>query len=124
MRRPIEARIKKHPRIAALDKGFSEHSFWILLLLRFSPVMPFGLLNYALSMTKAPMWQRLLANFLGMLPCSLMIAYFGSFLTSTHQLSSSSAPSAWKHFAVWTGIAATVIAGWLAARATKHAIDR
>jgi uncharacterized membrane protein YdjX (TVP38/TMEM64 family) len=123
LRKSIEARIQKYPRIAALDKGLEHDSFWILLLLRFSPVLPFGPLNYALSMTRAPLWERLLANFLGMLPCSLMLAYFGSFLTNTAQLEGHSPSGAWKHIAIWSGITATVVAGWLAARATQHVID-
>lgn len=53
-RRWIEQHRDKHEMLKALDRGISEHSFWILFLLRLSPVVPFGSVNYALALTKIP----------------------------------------------------------------------
>jgi uncharacterized membrane protein YdjX (TVP38/TMEM64 family) len=122
LRKHIEHAIEHRPKLQALDRAIRERSLSILFLLRLSPLMPFGILNYALAMTKVPLWKRLVTNFFGMLPCTLMITYVGSFLSSVTQLSDAQPPSLWKHVAIWTGLATSLAATLLAARATKHAL--
>lgn len=123
LRERIERRIKAHPRVAAVDRAISEHSFWIVQLLRLSPLIPFGLLNYALAMTDMPLWKRLLTNFLGMAPMSIAQAYLGSLLYGVGGLSRG-APAVWEYVALGLGIAtviaATVITGW----ATRRVLAR
>lgn len=121
-REAIERRLQQHPRIAALDKGLRDHSFSIMFLLRLSPLVPFGPLNYALATITTPIWKRVTTNVLGMVPCSLMIVYVGSYLRSVTQLTSSGTPSVWKNVALWGGLATSVAAGALAAWATKRAL--
>jgi uncharacterized membrane protein YdjX (TVP38/TMEM64 family) len=123
LRERIERRIEAHPRVAAVDRAISEHSFWIVQLLRLSPLIPFGLLNYALAMTKMPLWKRLLTNFLGMAPMSLAQAYLGSLLYGVGALEDGP-PATWKYIALAVGVAtvvaATVITGW----ATRRVLGR
>ncbi|HUS28098.1 MAG TPA: VTT domain-containing protein [Kofleriaceae bacterium] len=122
LRKRIEPMIERHPKLQALDTAIRKNSLSILFLLRLSPLMPFGVLNYALAMTKVPLWKRLVTNFVGMLPCTLMLTYVGSYLSSVTQLSNAQPPSVWKHVALWGGLATTIAATWLAARATRHAL--
>lgn len=118
----IERRRDKHETLKALDKGISEHSFWILLLLRLSPMVPFGTLNYALALTKVPLWQRLVTNALGMLPNCLMFAYIGSLLSSAADLDGAGPPGALKYVVLVVGVVTVVGAGFAAAWATKRAL--
>jgi uncharacterized membrane protein YdjX (TVP38/TMEM64 family) len=122
LRGRIEPIIQRRPMLKALDRAINRRSLPILFLLRLSPLLPFGVLNYALAMTKVPLWKRLVANFFGMLPCTLMITYIGSFLSSVTQLSDAQPPPEWKAIALWGGVATTVAATALAARATKRAL--
>ncbi|HSD85982.1 MAG TPA: VTT domain-containing protein [Kofleriaceae bacterium] len=120
----IEARLRQHPTIAALDKALHDHSFAIMFLLRLSPLVPFGPLNYALATIDAPLWKRISTNILGMFPCSLMITYVGSYLRSVAQLSAPATPSVWKHVALWGGLATSIAAGVLGVWATRRALAR
>jgi uncharacterized membrane protein YdjX (TVP38/TMEM64 family) len=122
LRSRIEPILERHPRLNALDRAIQHRTLSILFLLRLSPLMPFGALNYALALTKVPLWKRVVTNFVGMLPCTLMITYVGSFLSSVTQLADAQPPSAWKHVALWGGLAVTIAATVLATRATKHAL--
>jgi uncharacterized membrane protein YdjX (TVP38/TMEM64 family) len=122
LRKYIEPMLERHPRLGALDHAVRNRTLSILFLLRLSPLIPFGGLNYALALTNVPLWKRIVTNFFGMLPCTLMITYVGSFLSSVTQLSSAQPPSTWKHAALWGGLATTLAATWLAARATRHAL--
>ena len=115
LRGGLERRIQAHPRLAALDRAISEHSFSIVQLLRLSPLIPFGLLNYALALTKMPLWKRLVTNVLGKLPMGLAQAYLGSLLSGVGGLGErTQAP--WEHVALGIGlgtaIAATALTGW------------
>jgi uncharacterized membrane protein YdjX (TVP38/TMEM64 family) len=121
-RRWIERRRDKHEILKALDKGISQHSFWILLLLRLSPMVPFGTLNYALAVTKVPLWKRLVTNALGMLPNCLMFAYLGSMLSSAAKLSDAQPPGVWKWVVLGVGLVTVIGASVAAAWATKRAL--
>lgn len=121
-RRWVERRRDKHEMLKALDKGISEHSFGILLLLRLSPMVPFGTLNYALAVTKVPLWKRLVTNALGMLPNCLMFAYLGSMLSSAAKLSDAQPPGIWKWVVLAVGLVTVVGASVAAAWATKRAL--
>jgi uncharacterized membrane protein YdjX (TVP38/TMEM64 family) len=120
----IEERLAHHPKLKALDKGIRDRSLSILFLLRLSPILPVGPLNYALGLTKVPLWKRIVTNFVGMLPSAFVQAYIGSFLTSFAQLQHAQTPPLWKHVVIWGGIVTTVGAGVLAARATRRALER
>jgi uncharacterized membrane protein YdjX (TVP38/TMEM64 family) len=121
-RRWIERRRDKHKVLKALDRGISAHSFWILLLLRLSPLVPFGSVNYALALTKIPVWQRLVTNILGMLPNCLMFAYVGSMLSSAADLDGAEPPGPWKYVVLIVGVATVAGASVAAAWATKRAL--
>ncbi len=121
-RRWIERHRDKHETLKALDKGISDHSFWILFLLRLSPVVPFGSVNYALALTKIPVWQRLVTNALGMLPNCLMFAYVGSMLSSAADLDHAGPPGPWKYVVLIVGVATVVGASLAATFATKRAL--
>ena len=118
----IERRRDKHETLKALDQGISEHSFSILFLLRLSPLVPFGSVNYALALTKIPVWQRLVTNALGMLPNCLMFAYVGSMLSSAADLDGAEPPGPWKYVVLIVGVATVAGASLAAAWATKRAL--
>jgi uncharacterized membrane protein YdjX (TVP38/TMEM64 family) len=124
LRDRIERQIHKYPRIKALDKGIAEHPFWIVQLLRLSPLMPFGPLNYALALTKVPLWKRIVTNIIGMAPGCLAQAYLGSLLSGVGQLGDADPPSVWKHIALWGGLVTMVAAAVVTAWTTKRVLAR
>ena len=122
LRDRIERRVRSHPRLAALDRGISEHPFWILQLLRISPLVPFAPLNYALALTKIPLWQRIVANVIGMGLCALPQTYLGSLLSGAGHLSDADAPATWKHIALLVGLATAIGAAVITTWATKRVL--
>jgi uncharacterized membrane protein YdjX (TVP38/TMEM64 family) len=122
LRDRIERRVRSHPRLAALDRGISEHPFWIVQLLRISPLVPFAPLNYALALTKIPLWQRIVANVIGMGLCALPQTYLGSLISGAGHISDADAPPAWKHIALVVGLATAIGAGVITAWATKRVL--
>ena len=121
----VERRLARHPKFAALDDAVAENGFSFLLLVRLSPIMPFNLLNYALSLTKVPFWQYLVTSCLGMIPGTIMFTYLGSALTNLAQLRGSARleGSAGTTF-YWAGLGATLLSGVLGARMAQSALRR
>jgi len=117
-------RIQKFPKARALDSAVGTEGFKLVLLLRLSPVFPFALLNYALSLTQVPLRTYVLASFIGMLPGTALYVYLGSLATVAAEISSAGKGSAGGvriGFYV-VGLLATILVVVLATRAANRAI--
>jgi uncharacterized membrane protein YdjX (TVP38/TMEM64 family) len=123
-RRWVEERVRTNEKLAAVDKGVEEHSLALGSLLRLSMFVPYGLLNYALAVTKMPVWQHIVTNAIGMTPCNLLMAYAGSLISDVTRLEAAEPPGVWKHVALWGGIAVTLAASVLTGWASRRALQR
>lgn len=120
----IERRIERNEKLGEIDQGIADRSFWIAFLLRLSPVVPFGPVNYALAATKMSLRTYVVTALIGMLPDNILIAYAGSLLRDVTELESVAPGGPWKQVALWAGIAATIGASVLIGIAVKRALDR
>jgi uncharacterized membrane protein YdjX (TVP38/TMEM64 family) len=66
------------PRLTAIDRAITNRGPILVLLLRFSPVFPFPILNYVLGLTHIPTSGFFLATLIGMVPITFMWTYVGS----------------------------------------------
>lgn len=74
----IAGQAAKNPRFAALDAAVGREGRKIVGLLRLSPVVPFGLLNYGLGVTRVRLGDFVLASWLGMMPGTLLYVWLGA----------------------------------------------
>ena len=119
-----EARVGASPRVRAIDAAVSREAFKIVLLLRLSPIIPFNALNYALSLSTVKVRTYVLASFLGMLPGTAMWVYLGSLAPAAAELSSAASGGGMTRTILYiAGLAATVAAAVIGARAAKRALD-
>lgn len=100
----VQRRVTRHGRFGAIDRAIGRNGFKITLLLRLSPLVPYGLLNYALGITAVRARDYGVATMLGMLPGTVMYVYLGSLVTSATQLAH--APS--RGWLYWLGAVFTV----------------
>ena len=122
----VSRRIASSPKFAAIDEAIGKRGFYIVFLIRLSPVFPFTLLNYALGLTRVKLRDYVLASFLGMLPGTFLYVYFGSLITSVAQLLGGKRPAAgpWGEALFFGGLAATVGVTWLITRIARQALNR
>jgi uncharacterized membrane protein YdjX (TVP38/TMEM64 family) len=73
----LEDWLTERPAFNAVRRAVDEESWRILLLLRLSPAVPFGLLNYLLGLTKTPLGTYVITTALGILPGSFVDIYIG-----------------------------------------------
>jgi uncharacterized membrane protein YdjX (TVP38/TMEM64 family) len=112
----VAARFVRHPALGALDAGVAERGWLIVVLTRLSPAFPFGLLNYALGLTRVGFVPYIVASWVTMLPATVLVVYLG---TLTREIGHQKSPGEW---AVYSGglmatLAVTVIVTRLAKKA-------
>lgn len=76
----VISKLKDYPQFRAVAIAIQRSGFKIVLLLRLVPLLPFNMLNYLLSVTPVPVWEYMLASWLGMMPITLALVYIGTTL--------------------------------------------
>jgi uncharacterized membrane protein YdjX (TVP38/TMEM64 family) len=123
----VEARLRKHPKFAAIDQAVSKSGFKVVLLLRLEPVfIPFALLNYGLGLTSIRLRDYVLASWLGMLPATILYVYLGSAVHKIGDLLDGKLPQSGVLGAVlfWSGLATAVILVFILGRIARNALHR
>jgi uncharacterized membrane protein YdjX (TVP38/TMEM64 family) len=68
----------RHSGVRAVMDGVERHAFFYVLALRLTPMLPFGLVNIAAGLSKAPLRPYALATLLGAIPTSLIYSQLGA----------------------------------------------
>jgi uncharacterized membrane protein YdjX (TVP38/TMEM64 family) len=115
----VARRIAAWPRFRSLHAATHQDGFTIVLLARLSPLLPYNVLNYGLSLTAVRFADYLLASWVGMLPITVLYVYTGSLAKNLATLTSASAPRSAAYAGIAVGFAATVaLTVFIARRAT------
>jgi uncharacterized membrane protein YdjX (TVP38/TMEM64 family) len=118
------ARVGESPRLRAIDAAVGREGFKIVLLLRLSPLFPFNVLNYALSLSKVRVSTYVLASFLGMLPGTALYVYLGSLAPAAAELASAGGRGGSGRTILYVvGLVATVAAAAIGTRAARRALN-
>ncbi len=111
------------PRARAIDRAVGRQGFKLVLLLRLSPIVPFNLLNYALSLSSVSPGRYVLASFIGMLPGTLLYVYLGSLATTAASLGTAGAQQGSLRLVFYAaGLIATILVVVIATRAARRAL--
>jgi uncharacterized membrane protein YdjX (TVP38/TMEM64 family) len=119
----VRRKMAQSPRTKALDQAIDRDAFKLVLLLRLSPLVPFNVLNYALSLSGISLGRFVLATLIGEIPGGWLYVYLGSLVTTAAQLSSGSAPQTpLRTFFYVAGFIATIAAAVVSGRIAKRAL--
>jgi uncharacterized membrane protein YdjX (TVP38/TMEM64 family) len=112
------------PKARAIDAAIGREGFKLVLLLRLSPLFPFNLLNYLLSLSKVRLRDYVVASAIGMLPGTALYVYLGSLATTAAELSSAGNAGGGIRTVVYSvGLLSTVAVVVVASRAAKRALN-
>ncbi len=118
-----ERTVGDSPRVRAIDAAVGREGFKLVMLLRLSPLFPFSVLNYALSLTQISLGRYVLASAIGMLPGTALYVYLGSLAPAAAQLSSAASSGGATRTALYVaGLAATIAVVVIGTRAARKAI--
>lgn len=106
----VERRIESHSGFRALDLATRHEGFVIVFLVRLSPLFPYNLINYGLSLTAVRFRDYALASWIGMLPVIVLYVYIGTAASDLSQLIGGDLDTGWAgRVALFAGLAATVV---------------
>ena len=121
----IEKKIAGNEKFDAIDKAVAQEGWKIVGLVRLVPVIPFNLLNYALSLTRVTLRDYVFASWIGMFPATVMYVYIGSAAARVATLGAEEeaamTPFKWGLYGV--GFAATVAVTIIITRIAKRALQ-
>lgn len=121
----VGQRIAAWPRFRAVDRAVASRGFWVVLLMRLSPALPFFLLNYAFGITAVKAREYVLGSWLGMFPATLAYVYAGSVAANLGQaLAGKVELGATGWVLLGLGLAATVTVTVLVTRLARGYLDR
>ena len=116
-------KVATSPKARAIDSAVEREGFKLVLLLRLSPVFPFSVLNYALSLSKVRLGTYVAASFLGMLPGTAMYVYLGTLAPAAAELTSSASDAGMVQRLLYVGgLGATIAVVVIATRAARRAL--
>eukprot|EP00727_Mastigamoeba_balamuthi_P002708 m51a1_g12434 putative snare associated golgi family protein (344) ;mRNA; f:829092-830529 len=129
MKHWAEERARKHRKFAAISTAVAEKGFLLVFLLRLSPVMPLGLCNYLLGVTKVSFTVYSIASFLGIAPFTAGYCYLGTLISDLssgsdyNPLDSNVATIVWASIAGVSTVAIIIVTAWITKKALNKAID-
>ncbi|MEL6431419.1 MAG: TVP38/TMEM64 family protein [Planctomycetota bacterium] len=78
LRRKVEGFVAERPKLGAVDQAVTDGGWKVVGLLRLSPAVPFGPLNYLLGVTGVRYAPAVLVSWIAMLPGTLLYVYLGA----------------------------------------------
>ncbi|CAL9088074.1 unnamed protein product [Musa acuminata var. zebrina] len=76
----VLSKLNDYAKFQAVAIAIERSGFKIVLLLRLTPLLPFNMLNYLLSVTPIGIGEYMMASFLGMMPITFALVYVGTTL--------------------------------------------
>ena len=124
-RAPLARRFGEGAQFRAIDAVIETRGALVVTLLRLSPIVPFVVLNYVLSLTKVKTRTYVVASAVGMLPGTILYVYLGSLAsTATEAASGGAAPSGLRLALLAAGLVATVLVVVVIARLSRRELAR
>jgi len=119
----VSAKVQEFPIFRAIDSAISRRGLFMVLLLRLSPVLPFNILNYGLSVTGISFFEFMYGSWVGMAPGTFMYIYI-PWAAINAATSTSSAELISKIITYGIGAVVTILVVVVVTIVAKRAIDQ
>jgi len=117
----VENQIEKYPIFQAIDSAIAKRGLTMVLLLRLSPLIPFNILNYALSVTSISFLSFSYGSWVGMAPGTFLYIYLP--WAALHAIGAATADLTNKILLYGVGPAVTIVVVVIVTIIAKRAID-
>lgn len=121
----VLAAVADRPIFVGLERALAARGFLVVMLTRFSLLIPFTLLNYAYGVSSVRLSRYVPATALGMLPAIGLFAYVGSLAGDVDSLLASNATGgATGRWVLLIGLIAMALATWVIHRTATAELKR
>ena len=111
--------IERDSRMKSLQQAFSDEGWRVVVLLRLSPLIPYGMQNYLFSVTNIGFLPYVIATVIGIMPATALYVYIGSLGASA---GGEGGPLKWA--LIVGGLIATAIVAWLIGKRAQQVLAR
>lgn len=101
---------QRYPLMRGIENTLDKNGFWIIFLLRQSPIIPFAAQNYMFGVLRVPISTYFTASALGIIPGTLAKVYI---FDMANKLATDPSSSSTTYILSAIGVAATVYVMWL-----------
>lgn len=122
----VSNKLQGNRKAEQIEAAVEQRGFWITVLIRLSPAVPFNLTSYVLGASTIRWLTFLLASLLGMIPIKLFLVWLGA---SGQKLLGAAKPSQWgaNEWMIYGGgtmvtIAVVLLIGWTIARTSQRVL--
>jgi len=126
LRRWVQGQDRFSPALEAVEHAIHRDAFKVVLLSRFSLVVPFGVLNMACGAARVPLRPYVVASILGLAPAAVAYSYLGTLADGTAQLlTGPTAPEArlWQLGGLVIGAVSTLLLLWWTQKIIRGALS-
>lgn len=116
-RQRVLAMIECDPRLESLHQAFGDEGWRIVVLLRLSPLIPYGMQNYLFSVTNIGFLPYVVATLFGVMPASALYVYIGSLGATANDEG-----GVMKWLLIVGGLMATAVVAWIIGKRAQQAI--
>jgi uncharacterized membrane protein YdjX (TVP38/TMEM64 family) len=123
----VSEMIEGNRKAEQIEAAVQQRGFWITVLIRLSPAVPFNLTSYVLGATRIRWLAFMAASTLGMLPIKLFLVWLGA---SGQKLLAASKPGQWgaQEWLLYGGgsvatLVVVLLIGWIISRATRQVLQ-
>lgn len=119
----VERWLAADPRMTRIDRAVADSGLKIMILMRLSPLFPFGMQNYALGLTRVRLRDFVIA-LLGMIPGTLLYVYAGAVARVVASAAGGIAPprTAGYYTVLGVGLLATLAVAVIVTRIAREAL--
>lgn len=122
----ITRRLNGNRKAQQIEAAVAQRGFWITVLIRLSPAVPFNLTSYVLGASQIRWLTFMLASVIGMLPIKLLLVWLGA---NGQELLSATNPGEWgaQEWGLYGGgslvtVVVVALIGWIITRALKQVL--
>jgi uncharacterized membrane protein YdjX (TVP38/TMEM64 family) len=119
----VESWVRRHPRLALVDRAVAAEGTRMVFLLRLTPLVPFTVLNYLLGLTRIR-WRDMMLAAPGMLPGTCLYVYYGHVIGDVTAVVAGVRParSPAHYLLLAIGLVAVALVAWRVSRVARRAV--
>ncbi len=127
LRRWVLGRERFGPALELVDETVQRDAFQVVLLARFSPIVPFGVLNMACGAARVPVRPYVFASIIGLAPAAVAFTFLGALAEEATQVLAGAVSTEARVVQVvglCLGVVSTILLLWWTGRLTRAALER
>jgi uncharacterized membrane protein YdjX (TVP38/TMEM64 family) len=121
-KRTVASLVARYPLFSQVDEAFAQSGWKLIVLLRISPLTPYNVMNYAMSLTAIDVFTYTWASAIGMIPQTALTVYAGAVAKDLMNVKSNDGDATSLYVGIGLTVASSILIGWVVNRELKKVL--